>query len=534
MECLSKKQVPLRCTAMLCLVSLTALQSGCRNPHAAVEHTYKTVPPSVDETARSVAEHRAVAETPVLNTIRQTAFQSDETAATETAATETAATETDATETDATPEDTAALDPPTDIAVQTETAPPQVTVTADSLAELETAALTANPKLIGMTQQVQAAWAKTRSVDRLPDPSIGANVFGDPIETASGSQRANLSVMQMVPWLDRLEAQQRQACFEALVMQQMLNAERLRVVADVRANFFRLYVLQKQLESLEANQQLLQILIDVASARVANGGATQGDVLLGTLELSRLEEERLMLRQQLASTSAELNRLLNRPTDIPVTSPRELQVVRPDWTPELLRQTALQQQPMIAAAMLRTNATRWGVEVAELRQRPDFTLSASWFVIDDNRPPSAIVGVGNDAWSLGASMTVPIGRDKYDAIRDEARWKHMASHADVQDVIREFDSKLLDLLQQAQAAAETVTLYRDTIIPQAEQTLRADQASLADGAVEFDRVIQDVRKLLTLEFGYHRTIGNLAIANARIQQATGTNLSGEVMGTDLD
>ena len=40
--------------------------------------------------------------------------------------------------------------------------------------------------------------------------------------------------------------------------------------------------------------------------------------------------------------------------------------------------------------------------------------------------------------------------------------------------------------------------------------------------VEFDRVVRDFRNLVTLELGYHRAIGRLATALARIQQATGS------------
>ena len=409
-----------------------------------------------------------------------------------------------------------------------ESTTPSVTLTTASspneLPALVSLAQSANPTLRRMQQEANSAWAKTRHIDKLPDPTIGANVFGQPIETAAGSQRANLTLMQMIPWLDRLDAQQQQACFEAMALQQMYEAEQLRVIGDLRANYYRLYILTRQIETIEANQVLLETLIEIVNARVATGKATQGDVLLGTLELSRLEEQLITLRQQVRSTTAEVNRLVNRSMDTTVAIPSEIEVAAPDWTHGQLVQTAFDQQPVIAAAHLQANASRWGVEVAELRRRPDFQVGASWFFIEGNRPASSIVATGRDAWSLGATMSIPIGREKYDAIRDEALWKHAAAHAKVEDVRREFDARLLDLLEQAKAAGETASLYRDTIIPQSEQTLRADQESLTDGTVEFDRVIQDFRNLLTLEFGYHRSVGQLAISIARIHQAVGVDL----------
>ncbi|MEP3479730.1 MAG: TolC family protein [Fuerstiella sp.] len=395
----------------------------------------------------------------------------------------------------------------------------------ESLPQLESYAVNKNPKLRRLTQQYEAARAKVGYVDGLPDPKLGANFFVSPIETAAGSQRANLTVSQMLPWLERLNAQKQQACFEAMAAQQMVAAERLRMIADLRELWFRLYVLDRQLAISEANQLLIKDLIEVANARVATGKAAQGDVLAGTLEYSRIEEQLVSLRQQRESTVAQLNRVTGRAADIAVSVPETLIVTLPDWDHNHLRRMSAQYQPMIQSARIETQATRWGIEVARLQRRPDFSVSASWFEIDSNRPQSSVVEVGQDAWSLGASVSIPLWDRKYDAIEDEARWKHAAAHAGVDELQQQFDSRILDLWQQAVAANETAELYRDTIIPQAKDTLTADQQSYATGTVEFDRIIKDVRNLLTLQAGYHRAVGQLATALARLEQAVGTRPS---------
>jgi cobalt-zinc-cadmium efflux system outer membrane protein len=406
--------------------------------------------------------------------------------------------------------------------------PPSLTGKLPNLAELEAAALTSNPAVLRLEQQVLAAWAKTEHIDRLPDPTVGANLFVSPIETAAGSQRANLNVAQMIPWLERLDAKTQQACCEAMALQQALDAQRLNVVADVRAAWFRLFVLGRQMMIARAHQQLLGSLIELATARIATGTASQGDVLLGTLEISRLEEQLISWQQQIESTKAELNRLAGREASVPVGVPETLEVALPDWSHEFLSQLAFQNQPAIEAARLQTHATRWGIEVARLERRPNFAVNASWFAIDGNRPASPIVDVGQDAWSLGAQVSLPVWRKKYDALENEAIWKHQASHATIEEVTRHFDSRLRDLWEQAVAADRTRQLYADTILPQARQTLDADQQSYASGAVEFDRVVRDVRNVLTLEDGLHRATGQLATALARIEEAIGGDVANRV------
>lgn len=403
------------------------------------------------------------------------------------------------------------------------------------LATLEQTALDQNPRLIRLYQEYQASAARSQYVDKLPDPKLGANVFGDPIETASGSQRANMNFSQTIPWLGKLNAEQQRACFEAFAVRAEFSAERLRVIAGVRTGWYRLYVIDRHIETAEANQELLKSLIDVANARISTGKASQGDVLLGTLELSQLEERLLTLRKQRRGVEAEINRLVARSVETPIQSSADLIVGVPQNTVAEIHQIALNSQPEIAAARMRTQATRWGIEVARLNRRPEFTFSTSYYFTDNNRPPSTIVDVGQDPWAVGVQVSVPLWREKYDAMENEANWKHHAAHSSVEELYDRYDAVILDLLTEAQRAAETAALYRSTILPQARQTLSADQDSYSNGAVEFDRVIRDYRSLLTLELGYQQALGDLAIANARIQQAAGQDLVfSEMLRTQTD
>ncbi|MEZ6049618.1 MAG: TolC family protein [Planctomycetaceae bacterium] len=321
-----------------------------------------------------------------------------------------------------------------------------------------------------------------------------------------------------------MDAQAQQAAYEALAVQQMLKSEQLRVVTEVRANYYRLYVINKQIEVNNSNQELLENLIETANSRIEVGAGSQGDVLLGTLQLAKLEEELIQLKMQRQSTLAVINKALTRPVDTEVVTPHEIQLSYPGWNHESLQQLAYQYQPEIAMSTLQEKATRWGIEVASLKRRPDFSINANYFLIDDNRPASNVVGIGEDAWSLGAAVTIPLWDRKYDAIEQEATRKHYAAHFKIDEVRLKYEAMLLDFTAKAKAAEQTAELYKATILPQARQTLDADLQSYAQGTVEFDRVIQDYRNLLTLELGYHRSVGEIGIALALINQAVGRDV----------
>lgn len=399
-------------------------------------------------------------------------------------------------------------------------APPQP---FESLADLEAAATANNPTVRRMQQEAAAEWAKTGYIDKLPDPTIGSMFFGSPMNFVPDRQLAEVQVMQMIPWLGRLRAEAQRAQMEALVAENLYQAERLRVVGDVRAAWFKLYVLGKQIDITEADKSQLQSLIKTANARIATGDAQPGDVLMATLELSSLEEQLLSYRQQLAATAADLNRLAGREALVPIVPPKTIDAQLPEWDHHLLRQIAMETQPELAAARLRTAATRWGIDVARLKRRPDLTFGAGWMVMAAD-PADTTPGAGEDAWTLGVTASIPLSRGKYDAMVSEASREHLAAHASEDEVILRIDAMLRDLWEQARASQQTVDLYEKTILPQARQTFEADQKSLINNTVTFDRVIRDYRTLLTLELGYHRALAQLATSLARIRQTVGVDL----------
>jgi outer membrane protein TolC len=345
-------------------------------------------------------------------------------------------------------------------------------------------------------------------------------------------QVADIQVMQMIPWLARLSAEERRAQFEAMAAENEYLAERLKLLGDLRAAWYRLYVVGKQIEIAEAEKDQIQALINTANARVATGNAQPGDVLMATLELSNLQEQLLLFRQQERSTVAELNRLLGRDSSVPVAAPQSINARLPEWTHEWLLSVAMSSQPELTSARLRTAATRWGIEVARLKRRPDLTLSGGWMVMEPV-PGTMALDAGGDNWTLGVSTTLPIWHREYDAMHAEASRQHFAAHASEEEVAVRLDATLRDLWEQARAAQQTIELYERTILPQARQTYEADQQSLANNTVTFDRVIRDYRTLLSLELGYHRALGQLAIALARIQQTVGVDVTtspGEATG----
>jgi outer membrane protein TolC len=388
-----------------------------------------------------------------------------------------------------------------------------------TLADLVSQAVASNPQIRRLEAETRAARERIPQSRALPDPMAEGTYFGVPQLMADGEMRGTFMVSQSIPYFKQLGAQEQEAIFEALVMQQETQSARLKVTADVEESWYRLYLLGQLLQINEANRQLIESLVEVATGRVEVGETTPGDVVLGTLEMSRVEEERLMLEQQLATRKAMLNQLLNRPADAALPIPETLVEVPIGPTLEELRAVAYGSQPEIVAARLRTEAAAWGIRVARFERVPEVTLLYEHMFMKMNPGDH-----GSDPWRVGMGMNVPLWRAKYTAMEREAQQRTFAARQGIEETMREFDAMLVDWLEQARAAERTAGLYRETILPQSRQALESDQRAYSQGTVTFERVIGDAQNLLTAESALHRAMTEEAIAIARLKQAVGGTL----------
>jgi hypothetical protein len=55
-----------------------------------------------------------------------------------------------------------------------------------------------------MRQEAAAERAKAGYVDKLPDPTVGTMIFGEPMNFVPDKQLAELQLSQMIPWLGQI------------------------------------------------------------------------------------------------------------------------------------------------------------------------------------------------------------------------------------------------------------------------------------------------------------------------------------------
>lgn len=289
-----------------------------------------------------------------------------------------------------------------------------------------------------------------------------------------------------------------------------------KIVAEAE-KAFQDYILYTRTERLYSESlELLRSFARTAEIRYAAVQGSRSDALKAQLELSRAQRSLITAGQQKATAAARLNALRNLPPGTPVPAPEE-----PEFKPVTvdyagLESAALANNPYLKALRARVKASAGRLSLAKAGYAPDFMLS--WRKRDSDN--AAMDGT----YDMALGLTVPLWFGRNRAEVGESRYAHSMAQA-------EYDSArnalLLELRTGAvdiDCCAKLVQLYEDTMLPQAEQALKAALAGYEAGQSSFLELIDAGRGLLDTQREYYEYQADYAAQLAAIKAITGEDL----------
>ncbi|MFR8355966.1 MAG: TolC family protein [Parabacteroides sp.] len=135
---------------------------------------------------------------------------------------------------------------------------------ADSLAwYLETAARN-NPLLNSNFALYKASLEKIPQAGAYEDPELDIGVFVKPMETLSGKQIADFTLMQMFPWFGTRKAARNEATEMSRMAYEQFREARNNLFYEVKSQWYQLCNLNEQYKNTQANLALLEQLEKLA------------------------------------------------------------------------------------------------------------------------------------------------------------------------------------------------------------------------------------------------------------------------------
>ncbi|MFQ5423611.1 MAG: TolC family protein [Phycisphaerae bacterium] len=408
----------------------------------------------------------------------------------------------------------------------------------EPLSELIRLALERNPDIEAAIDTARSKASRVPQATALPDPLFSTKTFPEPVRTAEGDNFFVLGIRQRVPVPEKLDRRGRVALEEARMAIEQVEQTRLRVIADVKRTYFRIYTIDKSIQITRENKRLLRDLIDVTRAQVEVGMRPQEDVLRAQVEHSNLERELIEFRQQRETVVALLNALLDRPTTTTVATPPDYDARRVDLHLDRLFDQALAQNPILRRLQRQIARDEEGVRLARLAYWPDFTIGFEWMQMDPRaafrprvnpqtgvRPRvSQLSKDGSDNWGITFGFNIPLWYQKIEAGIREAQHQSSASRRRYVSAKNTLLARVNDGLARVNAERDVAELYSTTIIPQAKQAYEVSRVGYVAGSSTFEFVIDNWQKWLQFRILYYRTLAQLEQSVADLEQAVGVSI----------
>jgi outer membrane protein TolC len=363
----------------------------------------------------------------------------------------------------------------------------------------------------------------------LPDPSVSYAYYIESVETRAGPQEHAAGLKQTIPWIGKLARRGDIRAEEARAEYERYQAVKLDLFYEIKEIYYELYYLRSAIELTRDNMELLAQFERVARARYRVAAASHPDVVRAQVELGRIEDRLRGLEDLRRPLAASLNAVLNRASGSSVPWPIEVSAPRLDFADDEVLERARRTNPRLRALDRDIERDRYAERLARLDFIPDFTLGVDYIVTDEARM-SGTPDSGQDAVIGRVSFNVPLWFQKYTAAEREAVNRRAATTRRRDETVNAVASEVERALYDVRDAGRKIELFRDSLIPKAEESLRASLRGFESGRLGFLDLLDAERVLLEFQLLERRAISHEAQGIARLQMLAGDDLAAAAPG----
>lgn len=423
-----------------------------------------------------------------------------------------------------------------------------------------------NPSVLQKFAEYQAALQKVPQVGSLPDPELNVGVFLSPMELVSGKQVADIRLMQMFPWFGVLKNAKDEMSLMAKAKFESFRETKLQVFYDVQRTWNELQKVQQSIVINEMNLEILHSLERLslvkfkagssgggspsgssgssgnsaspqsssgmntmggnsgnsapptsaampASPMASSGGSGLADIYRIQMETGELENNIALLKNQEQTIAARFNNYLNRPSQTLVTLPEKLKVDSLTYSLSAVSDSMLSQSPMLGMLDYEQQSLEARKTMVTQMGYPMVGLGMNYSLIGKDPLAMAPDMNGKDMIMPMVTVTLPIYRKKYKAMREEVELMKMANKQGYQATANALQTEYYEALQLFQDARRRIKLYQNQY-ELAERSLNILQKSFAVSGTGLTDVLRIRQQALDYELKKIEAISdnNTAIA----------------------
>ena len=366
----------------------------------------------------------------------------------------------------------------------------------------------------------KAALERVPQAKSLPDPRFNYTYYIEEVETRVGPQQQKFGLAQRFPWFGKRKLRADAATQAANAVEAVYEQNKLRLFYSVESAYHEYWFLARSIEITKGHIKLVTNLEGVARTRFKTGSGSNSAVIRAQVELGRLNDRLRSLEMLREPIVAKLNAALSRPALMPLPWPKSLPENGLVFSDVQALQWLADNSPELHRLDYLSDKEEIGIRLAKRNYYPDITVGVDYVDTGDALDPG-MDGSGKDPVMAMVSINVPLWFGKYRAAEREAGLRKTAFDEIREDRGNTLEAELKLSLYNFRDAARKIDLYRDTLVPKAEQSLKVTQKGFEAGSTGFIALIDAQRMLLEFQLSYRRAQADRGTKFAEIKMITG-------------
>ncbi|HLN22043.1 MAG TPA: TolC family protein [Bacteroidales bacterium] len=392
----------------------------------------------------------------------------------------------------------------------------------DSLLKYLEIAATKSALLKQKYTEYEAALQKVPQAGALQDPELSVGVFLKPMELVDGRQLTEASLMQMFPWFGVLRNAKDEMSLMANAKYDEFRDSKLQVFYDVQRTWYDIYKLRQNISVSEKNVEILKSIENLALIRYKtsgnasntrqetvsparqtgqqnsgssgnmsgmSGNASTGSVTSGgqsstgmqnngsmegsssvtslsdlyriNIEISDLENNIALLKDQENYVTADFNSMLNRPPLTSVFTTDTLLADSLNYSLSEISDSIKTKNPMLGMLDYEKQSYDARKKMVKGMGYPMVGFGVNYSLIGKSEMSEAVGMNGKDMVMPMVKMTLPVYRKKYRSMQKEAELLSLVSAQKYIATSNDLQTQYYQAIQMYQSARRRISLYNE-------------------------------------------------------------------------
>ncbi len=377
-------------------------------------------------------------------------------------------------------------------------------------------ALTRNYGVIAAREQVEEARASVVSAAAFPDPSIVADVTGQPHLWDPGSHTgSDQGVAVTVPFPGRIGLRRDVATSALRAAEINVTLIRQQVSSQAAQAYDAVLVAQRHRDDLTKSKEFAEDFYKKTQARFLAGTVAKVDEIKAQVDVAQATNDLIANERTTATALATLNRLLGRLGGAPIEITGTLDIPSALPTIDDLEKLAESSRPELQSLIAQLEGARLSTELAAGFWKPDLNMAVTHNAVQGN--PSAFTS------SISISVPILFWQHQRGDVAN-ARHREAELAANISDIRAQISLDVHSAYANASTALRQAIFIRDELLPEARDVYRVASASYGLGGSSALDLLDAKRTLVDAERQYADALGAANDAEAALQLAIGTPL----------